>query len=100
MSAYLKVLGAVCLVAGVVICVLSTRAALTDETYYHAAFALERHADHILYQAEYQAALARHVAYIVTAIVAGVGGVAGSALLLGLAAILQRLDDRSAVRPQ
>lgn len=96
MSAYLKALSAVCLVAGVVVCVLSTRAALTDETYYRAAFALGRHADDILYQAEYQAALARHAAYIVTAIVSGVGGVVGSALLVGLAAILRRLD-RSAV---
>jgi Mrp family chromosome partitioning ATPase len=93
------VLGVLCIVAGVLVCALSTRAVLTDETYYRAAFALERHADHILYQAEYQAALARHVAYIVTAVVSGVGGVVGSALLLGLAAVLQRLG-RPAATPR
>ena len=99
MSAYLRVLGALCIVAGVLVCALSTHAVLTDDTYYRAAFALERHADHILYQAEYQAALARHVAYIVTAVVSGVGGVVGSALLFGLAAVLQRLG-RPAATPR
>lgn len=91
MSAYLRVLGAVCIVAGMLGCTLATRAALTDDTYYRAAFALERHADHILYQAEYQAAMVRHVAYIVTAVACGVGGVLGSAVLFGLAAVLRRL---------
>ena len=99
MSGYLRALGVMCIVAGVLVCALSTRAALTDDAYYHAAFALERHADHILYQAEYQAALARHVAYIVTAVVSGVGGVVSSALLFGLAAVLQRLG-RSAAAPR
>jgi hypothetical protein len=97
MSAYLRVLGALCIVAGLLACALATRAALIDDTYYRAAFALERHADHILYQAEYQAALVRHVAYIVTAVVSAVGAVLASALLFGLAAVLRRLDCRADV---
>lgn len=92
MKTYMRVLGIVFLAAGLLVCVLATRATLGDEAYYRTARALERHEDHILYQAEYQAAAARHTAYIVTAVVSGVGGVLGSAILLGLAAILERQE--------
>ena len=92
MKAYLRLLGTIFLVAGLVVCVLASRTTLADEPYYRAAHALERHEDNTLYQMEYQVAAARHTAYIVTAIVSGVGSVLGSAILLGLAAILDRQD--------
>lgn len=92
MSAYLRVLGVVLLVAGVTGCVVATRWTLADDTYYRAAQALERHSDHIIFQAEYQASLARHVAYVAGAVLSGLGGVVGSAVLFGLAAILRRVD--------
>jgi hypothetical protein len=95
-KAYLRVLGIACLILGLCVCIAATRATLADETYYRTAGALERHQDHILFQAEYQAALARHTAYIVTAVVSGVGGVLGSAILLGIAAVIDR-QDRAAI---
>jgi hypothetical protein len=66
--------------------------AVNDQTYYQTARALERHPDHILYQAEYQAALARHVAYIVTAVISGLLAIIGSAVLFGIAAVLRKID--------
>jgi hypothetical protein len=92
MTGYLRGLATVLLVGGLVLSVLATRWALGDEPFFRAARALERHPDHILFQAEYQAALARHVAYIVTAVVSALLAVIGSAIMLGLAAILRRLD--------
>jgi len=96
MIAYLRAVGTLLLIAGVVVCILATRMTLADETYYQRALAVQRHADHILFQAEYQAALARHVAYIVAAVMAALIGVVGSAVTFGVAAILQRLDPRPA----
>jgi hypothetical protein len=99
-STYLRTLALVLLVVGLVVCLLATRAVLGDDTYYRAGFALERHADHILYQAEYQAALARHAALIVTAVVSGVGAVVGSALLFAMSSIVRLLErQRTAPAP-
>lgn len=92
MKVLLRTVAAVLLVAGAIVCAISTRAVLGDETYRRAALALERHPDHILYQAEYHAALARHVAYVVAAVVSGLAAVVGSLTLFGLAAVLRRLD--------
>jgi hypothetical protein len=91
MSRLLRALAVILLIGGITVCVLATRAAVTDEAYFRAAEALERHSDHILFQAEYQAALARHVAYLVAAILSGLGGIVGGAVLFGLAAILARV---------
>ena len=98
MRLYLRVVGSLLLVAGVAVCIVATRMTLADETYYQKALAVQRHSDHILFQAEYQAALARHVAYIVVAVMSALIGVLGSAVTFGLAAILQRLDQRPAAR--
>ncbi len=91
MTRLLRALAVVLLVAGVLVAAVATQAALGDEPYYRAAAALERHTDHILFQAEYQAALARHAAYLVAAVVCGVGGVVGASVLFALAAILARV---------
>jgi hypothetical protein len=88
---FLRALALVLLVAGLLTSVMAIQAALTDDAYFRAASALERHADHILFQAEYQAALARHAAYLVAAVVSAVGGVVGGAILFALATILGRL---------
>ena len=92
MTRLLRVLAAVLLVVGLVVSLLATQALLGDDTYYRASEALERHSDHILFQAEYQAAAARHAAYLVAAVVCSVAGVVGSAILLALAAILGRVE--------
>ncbi len=95
MTAYLRVVGTVLLLAGIVVCIMATRMTLADDTYYQRALAVQRHSDHILFQAEYQAALVRHVAYIVAAVMSALIGVVGSAVTFGLAAILQRLERMS-----
>jgi hypothetical protein len=95
----LRALAVALLIAGLLGSAAAVAAALGDEAYYRAASALERHADHILFQAEYQAALARHAAYLVAAIVCGIAGVVGAAILFALATILarvHRLEERTA----
>jgi hypothetical protein len=91
-STYLRALGMVVLVVGLIVCLFATRAALGDDAYYRAAFALERHADNVLFQAEYQFALSRHAALIAVAAVSGVGAVVGSALLLAMGSIMRLLE--------
>jgi hypothetical protein len=91
MSRLLRLLAAVLLVAGLAGCALAILAALGDEPYYRALDALERHADHILFQAEYQAALARHAAFLTASVVCGVAGVVGGAILFALSSILDRV---------
>ena len=91
MTGFLRALALLLLIGGIFTSVMAAQAALNDDAYFRAAAALERHADHILFQAEYQAALARHTAYLVTAVVSAVAGVVGSAILLALAGVLSRL---------
>ena len=91
MTRLLRVLAVVVLVAGLIGCALATQAALGDEPYYRALEAFERHTDHILFQAEYQAALARHVAFLTAAVICGVAGIVGGAILYALGVILHRV---------
>lgn len=92
MRSYLRGLGAVLLVGGLATCAVATIFAIGDETFFKAGEALERHPDHVLFQGEYYAALLRHIAYILTAIVGGLLGTVGSAVLFGIHAVLVRLD--------
>ena len=92
MRTYLRVLGSVLLIGGLAIGAGATTKAIADETFFKAGEALARHPDHVLFQGEYYAALVRHIVYITTAILAGMLGVIGSAVLFGLHAILRRLE--------
>ena len=92
MTVYLRGLAVVLLIGGVIVCVFSAFLAYTDVGYYAAAEALSRHQDHVLFQAEYYKALVPHLAYIVTAVFAGIGGIVSSAMLFGLAAALHCLE--------
>jgi hypothetical protein len=92
MRVYLRLLGAVLLIGGLATCVVAASFAVRDETFFNAGEALARHPDHVLFQGEYYAALLRHIAYILTALVGGFLGTIGSATLFGLHAILVRLE--------
>jgi hypothetical protein len=92
MSRLLRLLAVLLLLGGLGGCAVAILAALGDDAYYRALDALERHADHILFQAEYQAALARHAAFLTAATVCGVAGVVGGAILFALSRILDRVD--------
>jgi len=98
-SRVLRVLAAVLLVVGVFTSVVATRAVLNDEDYYRKAAALERHADNVLFEAEYNMALSRHAATVAAAVVCGAGGIVGGAMLFALASIsarIRRLEERAA----
>ncbi len=92
MRAYLRLLAALLLVGGLATCAVAASMAIRDEAFFKAGEALARHPDHVLFQGEYYAALLRHIAYILTALVGGLLGTVGSAVLFGLHAILTRLD--------
>jgi hypothetical protein len=98
MRGYLRGLAWVLLVGGITLVVGMAVRAATNQEFFDARDALERHPDHILFQAQYYDALVRHVAYLLTAVASGVLGVVGSAVLFGLSAILQRLDERPPTR--
>jgi len=89
---YLRALGTVLLIGGLATCALAAAFAIRDEAFFQAGEALARHPDHVLFQGEYYAALLRHIAYILTAIVAGLLGTVGSAGLFGLHAVMVRLE--------
>ena len=92
MQRYLRVLGLVLLIGGLTIGAVATDKAIGDEAFFKARDALARHPDNVLFLGEYYAALLRHLAYAGTALLAGLLGVVGSAVLLGLHAVLRRLD--------
>lgn len=92
MTGFLRGLALLLLIGGLVTCVMATQAALGDDAYYRAAAALERHSDNVLFQAEYQFALSRHVFCLFTAVVSAIAGVVGSAILFALADVLSRLQ--------
>ena len=98
MQGYLRTLGAVLLIGGLATCAVATFFAIGDEAFFKAGEALERHPDHVLFQGEYYAALLRHIAYILTAIVSGLLGTVASAALFGIHAVLVRLDRLEAAR--
>lgn len=92
MPTYLRLLASVLLFGGLAIAVVAATAAMRDEAFFKAGEALARHPDHVLFQGEYYAALLRHIAYIMTALVAALLGTVGSAVLFGLHAVVRRLD--------
>ena len=98
MRGALRALGILLLVGGLGTCVVAATFAIGDEAFFKAGEALERHPDHVLFQGEYYAALLRHVAYILTAVVGGLLGTVGSAVLFGLHAVLVRLEHLEAAR--
>lgn len=98
MRGYLRGIGLVLLIGGLGTCVLAAAWAIGDSAFFDAKEALARHPDHVLFQGEYYAALVRHLSYILTAVLAGLLGVVGSAMLLGLHEVLRRLDQLEAAR--
>ena len=67
MTGLLRTLAIILLVAGLGVSLLATRAALGDDDYYRKAAALERHADNVLFEAEYNMALSQRRAESVRA---------------------------------
>jgi hypothetical protein len=89
---YLRSMAGLLLLGGLLIAVIAGSWAVFDEPFFKAAEALERHPDHVLFQGEYYAALVRHIAYIVIAIVGFLLGTVASAMLFGMHAVMVRLE--------
>ena len=92
MPTYLRIAAITLLVCGLGMCVVGATLAFRDEGFYAAAEALARHPDHVIFQGEYYAALGRHIAYIVIAVVGGLVGSVVSALLFGMYGVMRRLE--------
>ena len=90
MTRVLRAIGAVLLIGGLLGIGAATSAMLGDEAYYRTAAALERHADNVIFQAEYQFAAARH-GFLFAGILCGIAAIVGAANLFALAAILRRM---------
>jgi predicted DNA repair protein MutK len=92
MPTLMRILGSVLLFGGLAIGVAAALGAVGDEGFFKAREALERHPEHMLFQAEYYRALARHLGLIATSAIAFLFGTVGGAVVLGLHAVLRRLE--------
>ena len=92
MRLYLRSMAGLLLLGGLLIAVIAGSWAVFDEPFAKATEALARHPDHVLFQGEYYAALVRHIAYILVAIVGFLLGTVASAMLFGMHAVMVRLE--------
>ena len=92
MRFYLRMMAVLLLAGGLLIAAIAASWAIRDEPFFKATEALARHPDHVLFQGEYYAALVRHIAYILVAIIGLLLGSVASALLFGMHAVMQRLE--------
>lgn len=92
MPGYIRGLAFVLLVGGIGVSVIAAAWAFGDEAFFKARAALERHPDHVLFQGEYYAALARHLAYYAMAIAGGMLGIVVSGILFALHGVMRRLE--------
>ena len=91
MTAWLRALGGVLLALGFGFAGYTSTLAFTDEAYVQAREAYERHVDHPLFEAKYQAAAVRHYALLGSSVVSLLSGLVFSSLLFGLANVMGRL---------
>jgi O-antigen/teichoic acid export membrane protein len=92
MPTYLRGAAITLLILGLAMCAIGAAMAYRDVGFYAAAEALARHPDHVIFQGEYYAALGRHIAYVVIAVVGGLVGSVASALLFGMYGVIRRLE--------
>ena len=92
MPAYLRIAAITLLVCGLAMAVIGAGLAYRDEGFFAATEALARHPDHVIFQGEYYAALGRHIAYVVIAVVGALVGSVASALLFGMYGVMRRLE--------
>ena len=94
MTSVLRALGAAVLGAGVLAAAVAGWLVAGDTAFEEIAAAYARHPDHVIFRSEYLEAAARHYG-LVAVVLAGIGGGAVvSALLFGVAEVLQRLPPR------
>ncbi|HEV7732512.1 MAG TPA: hypothetical protein VGR62_10145 [Candidatus Binatia bacterium] len=94
MITWLRVLGVVVLLLGVVAAIVCSVQFVGDANYYEIVAAYERHPNHAIFQAEYWAAAGRHWALLVAAVAGLFVGLTTGSTLIALAEILRRLPPR------
>lgn len=90
MSGWLRVLGALVVLGGLVTAGVCGALFVGDANYYEVVAAYERHPNHAIFQAEYWAASARHWALLAAAIGGVFTGLTMGSLLLGVGELLRR----------
>ncbi len=94
MPTALRALGALLVILGVVGAGVAAAVVLRDERFAEVAAAYARHPDHALFRAEYLTAAARHYGVLVAGVLGLLAGLAGGAMLLGIAELLRRVPQR------
>ncbi len=94
MSAWLRGLGAVVLVAGLTTGAWAGWHLMRDTAFVEAASAYARHPGHPLFQADYYIAAARHYGLLALAVGGVLVGLAGGSALIGIGEALRRLPRR------
>ena len=93
MTLYLRALGSVLIVLGIVGSVYCWKQAADDDAYFRALKGLEKYPGNVLYQTEFKMAEPRHMMLLGGAYGLGATGVVLGSLCLGLGAVLSRLRE-------
>ena len=94
MAVYLKTVGAVVLVAGLLMGVGFVQRALGDEEYRRVALMRERNPGNVLFESEYRVAEARRIFVFYSAAGSFLIAVIGGSLLWGLGSLHTKIDRR------
>jgi hypothetical protein len=90
MAIYMRGLGSLLVVLGLVGTVFCWRAASEDEAYFRAAKGLEKYPNNVLYQTEFKMAEPRHMLLLGGAAASAPTGVVLGSICLGIASLLAR----------
>jgi len=94
MATALRALGALLVVLGVAVAVVSTVLVMGDAQFAEIAAAYARHPDHALFRADYLTAAAWHYGLLAAGVGGLLAGCAGGGMLLGIGEILRRVPPR------
>jgi hypothetical protein len=93
-TGFLRVLGALVIVIGLVVAATAGWLLAEDTHFVEVAAAYARHPEHALFQGEYWAAAARHYGLLGAAAAGLLGGLSVGGMLLALAELLARVRRR------
>jgi len=93
MASYLRTLGWLLCVLGVVATVYCSAAVLADEAYYHAVTAMEKYPGNVLYTTEFKMSEPRHMLLLAGAAAAAPIGVILGSICLGISRALGILSE-------
>jgi len=89
-SVYMRTLGAILIVLGMIGSFVCWRGAGNDEAYFRAAKGLEKYPGNVLYQTEFKMAEPRHMLLLAGAYGSGTAGIVFGSMCIGIGALLSR----------